>query len=515
MNISLALFGQPAALLLIPCAWLLLWLLYRQQRHGSHWQKTLPGNFLPWLLQQEQGRQHKMPWLLLAGSTLLAGIALSAPQLPGKRQGTANIPDPLVIVMELTADMLASDLPPSRLHQLRSKASAMLQTQLPGHTAMVVYAGSAHTLLPLSADPDMADNLLQALHPALLPRPGRDAGAAIGKALALLQQGANGHGRIALLTSSLADTEQATIARLLHSQHGIKLGIIGVGSLQGAPVPALDNGGFDAAAPLSRLDEARLQQFAQQQGAGYARMQHANDDLLLTGLFARSASGRLQPASSTRTQDRGYWLVLPVLLLLAPLARKGWLFAPLLALPLLSGPGQPLAADTVTDIAGQIRQDPTTALQQLQDPFWLGIAAYHAGNYQLARDYFAGIPGASAHYNRGNSLMRLGRYSAAAAAYLQALELQPELTQARDNLALARQLQQQARARSPIADNRAGNAAQTATNRQEQDGKTATLQPIDPAHPHSSLDSWLQQIPDNPAALLKRKFRRELSQPAP
>ncbi len=516
MSTLLAAFGQPAALLLIPCAWLLLWLLYRLQHHRSYWQSKLPASFRPWLLQREQGHQNETPWLLLAAGALLAGIALSAPQLPGNNPATGHTPDPLVIVLELTPDMLAEDLPPSRLHRLRNKAAAMLQAQLPGQTAMVVYAGSAHTLLPLSADPEIADNLLQALHPSLMPKPGRNAGAAVTRALKLLQQGAHGHGRIALLTSNLNDAEQASITRLLHNNPAIRLGIIGVGSLQGAPVPAQANGQFDAEAPLSRLHELQLQQFARQQGAGYARLQHASDDLLLAGLFARSADGTLQPASSRQLHNRGYWLLLPLLLLLAPLARKGWLFVFLLALPLLPRPGLLLAAETVTDTAEHLRQNPVTALQQLQDPAWLGIAAYHAGNYQLAHDYFAGLPDAAAHYNRGNSLMQLGRYQAAADAYLQALELQPQLIQARDNLALARQLQQQTEAAATTATGPAGSAQSAAANSgQVQAEKTATLPANNSAHQHSSLDSWLQQIPDNPAALLKRKFRRELSQSTP
>lgn len=515
MNSLIAFFNHPAALLLAPLAWLLLWRLYLLQRDGSYWQQKLPPAFLPWLLQQPAQRQHKAPWRLLASAATLAALALAAPQLPGSKHASPDSPDPLVIVIELTPDMLASDLPPSRLHQLRDKAASMLRAQIPGQTAMVVYAGSAHTLLPLSADPEMADNLLQALHPSLLPRTGRDAAAAVAKALQLLQQGANGHGRIALLTRQLDRQERTVITRLLRQHPQVRLGIIGVGTLQGAPVPVAGNGQLDPGQPLSRLHEASLQKLARQSRTGYTRLQYDNADLLQSGLFVRNTAGNLQAASSHRKSDQGYWLLLPLLLLLAPLARKGWLFA-LLPLLMLLPPATPLqAAETTSSILEKIEREPAAALQQLQDPLWLGIAAYHAGNYQLAHDYFSGLDGSIAHYNRGNSLMQLGRYPAAAAAYRQALQHEPELQQALDNLALARQLQEQAEATAAANTGTTGTSLQSSANRQETNGKAATLQAPDPVHPHGSLDTWLQQIPDNPAVLLRRKFRQELSQPAP
>ncbi len=500
---------HPGALILAPASWFLLWLLYRSRQRNSYWQQKLPVSFQPWLLQHTTTRQHMLPWFLSALSAALASLALAGPGLPSQAAANQYTPDPLVIILELTPDMLASDLPPSRLHQMRNKALHLLNTQLPGQTGMVVYAGSAHTLLPLSLDPEMADNLLQALHPSLMPLPGRNAAAAVGKALELLQQGANGHGRIALLTRGLSMTEQQDITQLL-GNHPIRLGIIGVGTPPGAPVPALDGGAFDSNQPLSELEEESLQKFARQQNIGYARLQHNNFDLLQAGLFAMGNHGQLQ-TSSVRSNDQGYWLLPLILLLLAPLGRKGWL--PLLCLWL------PASLLPLPTLAGsppdRMQHTPDATRQQLQDPIWLGIAAYHAGDYALASQHFAKVSGPIAHYNRGNSLMRLGQYAAAAAAYQLALTLQPDLIQASDNLALALQLQQSTS--RPTGQQPVGHSVQTqgTTSSTSQDEKTATLQLGKQDFEYGSLDSWLQQIPDNPAALLKRKFLHELSQSAP
>ena len=62
-------------------------------------------------------------------------------------------------------------------------------------TAIVVYAGSAHTLVPLSDDLATSRNLLDALRPSIMPEAGHRADLAVEKALGLLKQGGLGQGR--------------------------------------------------------------------------------------------------------------------------------------------------------------------------------------------------------------------------------------------------------------------------------------------------------------------------------
>lgn len=53
--------------------------------------------------------------------------------------------DPLVAILQLTPGMLAGDLSPTRLEQARRKLLDLLRTRNDAQTAIVVYAGSAHT----------------------------------------------------------------------------------------------------------------------------------------------------------------------------------------------------------------------------------------------------------------------------------------------------------------------------------------------------------------------------------
>jgi Ca-activated chloride channel family protein len=89
--------------------------------------------------------------------------------------------DPLVVLLELTPEMLATDSPPTVWN--RPGASCMTCCRR-AQTAIVVYAGSAHTLVPLSDDLATSRNLLEALVPSLMPESGHRADLAVDKAWA-------------------------------------------------------------------------------------------------------------------------------------------------------------------------------------------------------------------------------------------------------------------------------------------------------------------------------------------
>ncbi len=76
-----------------------------------------------------------------------------------------------MVVLALTPDLLATDVTPNRLLAVQRKLQDLLKARQDGETAIVVYAGSAHTLVPLTDDLPTMDNLLKALRPSIMPVP--------------------------------------------------------------------------------------------------------------------------------------------------------------------------------------------------------------------------------------------------------------------------------------------------------------------------------------------------------
>jgi len=131
---------------------------------------------------------------------------------------------------------------------------------------------------------------------------------------------------------------------------------------------------------------------------------------------------------------------LPLLLLVAMAFRRSWLFV--LALVLLPTLSRPAQAGSWTDLWRRPDQQAAAALRRgdarqaqavARDPAWRGAAAYRAGDYATAAKALQQAPGATAAYNRGNALARAGQFEAAISAFDRALQLDPNLADAKAN----------------------------------------------------------------------------------
>ncbi|MCE4053132.1 vWA domain-containing protein [Pseudomonas sp. Au-Pse12] len=565
---------RPEWLLVLPLLALLLWKLWHRQKRAGRWQMILPPAFHAALLSGGNGRESKLPWVALGLAWLLAVLALLGPSWQRVEQTSQKPADPLVVLLELTPQMLADDVPPNRLEQARHKLLDLLQLRSDAQTAIVVYAGSAHTLVPLSDDLATSRNLLDALKPSIMPQAGQRADLALLKALKLLDQGALGQGRVLLMAASLSEQERQGIRQALKGD-APQLLMLGFGSRDGAPV-ALEDGSYlkddQGAILVSHLDSPGLKQFIGEMGGRYRQARLDDSDLKGLGLLG-GPQGVRNDGQTLRLDtwaDQGYWLLLPLLLLAACAGRRGWLFCLPLLLFAVPQPSYALDFNDLwlrPDQQGQRlleQQRPAEAARHFQDPQWQGVALYEAGNYNAAAERFAEGNDARAHYNRGNALARSGELEAAIDAYEQALERQPDLQPALQNKALVESLlqQQQAQAEEPPPakkpdnpegddDTRPGpngaatqpppgsDTAQEPGQTPPSDGQTPpsdpqaaghsdvpgselddqhTTTPLRPvedsldAEHQQALEQWLRKIPDDPGELLRRKFWYEQQQ---
>jgi Ca-activated chloride channel family protein len=566
---------RPFWLIVLPLPIWLMWRLWHRQRQTGRWQRLLPEAFHTALLTRGKLRNSKLPWILLGSAWLLGCLALLGPSWQQVEQPSLTRSDPLVILLETTPAMLATDVQPSRLEQAKRKILDLLQTRQDAQTAVVVFAGSAHTLVPLSNDMATTQNLLDALQPDLMPEPGHRADLAVAQGIALLQQGANGAGRLLLIGSSLSEPERVSIEQQLEENEQSLL-LLGIGTEQGAPIP-LEDGSFlkddKGSIVIPRLDDNAMRRFASQIGGRYQQARVDDADLRNLGLL--ESNGKLVAQDETTRldawQDQGYWLLLPLVLLAAFAGRRGWLFC----LPLVLFVPQPASALSFDDL--WLRPDqqgmrllessrPGEAATRFEDHRWQGYARYQAGDFAGAAEQFGKGDSAADHYNRGNALARNDELQAAIEAYEQALELDPGLDVARRNKTTVEEALRQKEAQadadpdaSPPEEStseaeqrkqpRGSKAPDTSSDSTDQttaqappepagevssktlnegppesepvatDQQMAQAQevPVDPEQ-DQAMNQWLRKIPDDPGELLRRKFlyeqrkRQELNQ---
>ncbi len=547
-------FIRPVWLLAVIPALLLGWLWARRQSRGSHWETSIEPALLEVLLEPRRAtRSRRLPWL--AALALAAGaVGLAGPSWERLPQPVEQKSDALVILFDLSLSMFAEDVAPSRLVRARQKIADVLRRRDEGFTALIAYAGDAHTVVPLTDDTRTIENLLPALRPDMMPVLGSHLGGALELARTLFDNAGLRQGRILVITDAVDDMSSAG----QHRDPRFPISILGVGTAEGATIPLhfIDQPGQVLRAQqgnpiVVRLDEPKL--------AGIAELAHGRyhsitlgdqdiDHLLPTPLPGEDETTAVEREFDTWA-DRGFW----VLLLLIPLALGGFRRGVLAMVPILLLPA-PADAGMWDDLWQRRDQqayeslrdgEPETAAALFESPDWRAAALYRSGEYAAAAESYARRPSVTAQYNRGNALALQGEYQAAVAAYDQVLARQPDHEDARFNKELVERLleQQESQAGEDERQQQGGEQPEQSTRPQggdgsqgddDQQGDQPAEQPDseeqrsqqrqnDQGRPppgqeesmatrdeqQDALEQWLRRVPDDPGGLLRRKFQYE------
>ena len=432
---------------LLPLA-LLTWFMFFRKGAQSNWEALIDERLLPYLLVRGAGSTRRMALILTVTGGLLGIVSLAGPAWSRLPQPVFTSQDALVIALDLTRSMDASDVSPSRLERARYKISDILAQRQGEQTALLVYAGEAFTVTPLTDDGATIRSQLQALDTAIMPVTGNRTDKAVTLALALLKQGGMRRGHVLLITDEATpDSAGDSVALLRNGNY--RLSVLGVGTRHGAPVLRPD-GGFlqdrDGEIVIPILDEDALRGLAGAGGGLYVRLTRDDQDTRqLTGFFSEAPAAGVQAGAGVTAdvwREQGPWLVLCLLPMVALLFRRGYVLV--LALFLLPLPGPVSALDwgdlwLRRDQQGQRAMDAgdyAAAAELFDDSAWKAAAQHRVGDYQGAVDSLEARADAQSNYNRGNALARLGRYHEAIAAYDQALAQQPDHADAQYNKAL-------------------------------------------------------------------------------
>ncbi len=436
-------------LLLLP----ILYLAFRQMRLGdSGWSRLIPARLLSPLIRHNgsSGKTAKSPLAPATAALVILSLALAGPAwreapTPLKQPG-----DSLVIALDLSLSMLATDVEPDRLTQAKRKIRDILALREGSLTGLLVFSGDAHVVTPLTDDGRTIEGMLNVLDPVIMPATGNRADLAVARAKELLQQGAPGEGRILLITDDINDRYTGTIRDTL-SGTGYALNTLVVGTEEGGPIPLARRGFIreNDDIVISRANPQALSQLADSTGGRSHELTLDDTDIHSLNLSPKDSDDWQESEAGltvSRWQDDGYWL----LWLALPLVLLGWRRGAFSALALILLPvwPQPAAAISWDELWQRedqrapelIEKSPESAARQMEDPEWRGSALYRSGQFEGAAQAFARSQGPRASYNRGNALARAGKLQEALAAYDAALEQAPDMEDARHNRKIVEEL---------------------------------------------------------------------------
>lgn len=475
-------------LLLLP----ILFLALRQRRLGdSGWSRLIPTRLLSPLIRHDgsSGKATRSPLAPATAALIILSLALAGPAwreapTPLKQPG-----DSLVIALDLSLSMLATDVEPDRLTRAKRKIRDILELREGSLTGLLVFSGDAHVVTPLTDDGRTIEGMLNVLDPVIMPATGNRADLAVARAKELLEQGAPGEGGILLITDDVNDRYTGTIRGTL-SGTGYALKTLVVGTEQGGPIPLARRGFIreNGDIVISRADPEALAELARSTGGQSHELTLDDTDIQSLNLSPRDSDdwqASEDGLTVSRWQDDGYWL----LWLALPMVLLGWrrgAFSALalVLLPVWPQPAAALSWDELWQREDQrapelIEKSPETAARQLDAPEWRGSALYRSGQFDSAAQAFARSQGPRASYNRGNALARAGKLEEALAAYDTALEKAPDMEDARHNRKIVEELlnqQQQSQSNNQQDSSDSPNNQQNRSNqqqdRQNQDGNS-------------------------------------------
>jgi Ca-activated chloride channel homolog len=318
MNIQ---FQYPQAfwlLVLIPF-FLLLFLLYQ------FWKKRTTKRIGDIQLVKDLSRNHSriktfLKFLFIAIAFTCGCIALANPRIPDKNSGEARKGIDVVIALDVSNSMKATDISPDRLSRAKQFISRLIDNLQDDRIGLVVFAGYGYAQMPLTFDYDAARLYVAAADPSNITAQGTSIADAFDKANFLFGKESERFKSIVLITDGETHDENAMEKLKELTAKGVMVNTVGIGSPEGSTIKDTSgNVKTDASGQpvVSKLNEQILQQIAQATNGVYVHLQSSDAAVKqIMNQYTQIDKKALGDTSLYTYQTYYAWLAAPMLLLL-------------------------------------------------------------------------------------------------------------------------------------------------------------------------------------------------------
>ena len=517
------------ALLFIP------WVAIQWIRHKQQSERELFGGIIaPHLLEHLRVGRFTSRWMNPRNFTLIVMalllIVLMGPTWRQQPSPLSQDDAALVILLDVSTTMEQRDIQPSRLQRARQKISDLLALRPDKKAALVVYAGSAHTVLSLTADQQILNQYLAAITPGIMPRGGKFPEYALPRIDTVLSQTEAPASIVMFTDGAGADTQQAFDAYF--SQRAHQLLVVGVGKEE--PLEGI--------APLERRT---LEELAAASGGKYIAMSIDDSDVRRLDRQINSHYVIIDD-NALPWLDSGYELIFPAMALFLMWFRRGWtltwawMVLPLLLsttpAPALAQQQEPsrsqnhwfadlwLTGDQQGRLLMQLGRYQNAA-ERFEDPSWKGMAYYYAEEFMLAAEYFSRRDSDTALFNEAGARAHARDYMRAVQRYDRLLERSPQFPGAAANRQQVQALideinrlsesQQEEAGVSGEDKELGGDDAIPAMGADTLDFSQAEITQLtaeDILQDPAASEMWLRSVQQDPSNFLAIKFNMQLQQ---
>lgn len=216
-------------------------------------------------------------WLFAVAFALLV-VAAARPQMGSKLREVEREGVEIMVALDVSNSMLASDFSPNRLERTKYAVSRVIEGLSEERIGVVVFAGDAYVQLPITSDYLTARNFVERISPTQVTKQGTAIGAALDLATSAFSSDSEGSRVVILVTDGENHEDDALKAAERAAERGVKVYTIGIGTPEGAPINI--DGDFirdsEGEIVVSKLDETTLQKIAATTEGAYIRATSAS-----------------------------------------------------------------------------------------------------------------------------------------------------------------------------------------------------------------------------------------------
>jgi Ca-activated chloride channel family protein len=193
-------------------------------------------------------------------------IGLARPKWGEKLQIYKGKGIDVVIALDASKSMLAQDTKPNRLSRAKIDITSLLDNLTTDRVGITAFAGDCYVMCPLTTDIEAAKLFLDIISPDVIPKPGTDLEKAVTVSSFLFNPKEDTYKALILVTDgdNLQGNPMLAVERA--KSEGVRLFTVGIGTIEGSPIPQLDETGNlisykkdkEDKIVMSRMSERRL-----------------------------------------------------------------------------------------------------------------------------------------------------------------------------------------------------------------------------------------------------------------
>ncbi|MDW7693556.1 VWA domain-containing protein [Flammeovirgaceae bacterium SG7u.111] len=422
-----------------------LLLLFFSQRENEKWLKVIPDHLREFMTKKGSKWAVVLPIFTYVLVVSLAVLGIAGPTWERVEVPGAKTEAMLLIGIDLSNSMLVEDMQPNRLERAKFKIKDLLDAKPRARTGMFAFAGTAHIVIPPCTDSKLILHHLETLSPAMMPILGTNMEQAISLADTILSRTV-APSTLLLITDNIEQEDVFYLEKLVNeTPHSIEL--LAMATPQGGAVPSYGKRIFfkDKAGEkvVSKLDPEVIFQLQNHPKINVNTLTLDNSDMEIIAKKVRDNLTFQEEDEKDEKlwKDVGFYLLIPLLVLILFWFRRGWVVAANLVFCLVL----PSCGEVKTwedlwyskDYQAQKSYnegDFEKAAALYQDPFNKGVAYYKAGNYDAAIFAFEQDTSLNSQYNKGLALVAAQRFEEAQQVFEELAEAHPEFDAAKKSL---------------------------------------------------------------------------------